>query len=57
MATRRPLNNVEQLLAKKNTETPGPAPKRRTLKPFRAADHPSRDFRGETMVNGVKMRV
>lgn len=35
-------------------------PKRRKLtdpQPFKAADHPSRDFRGEKMVNGVKMRV
>jgi hypothetical protein len=26
-------------------------------KPFRAADHPGRDYRGEKVVKGVKYRV
>lgn len=31
--------------------------KKRPLRPFRAADHPHRDFRGERIVNGKKIRV
>lgn len=31
--------------------------KKRPFRPFRAADHPHRDFRGEKIVNGKKIRV
>lgn len=34
-----------------------PAPQRRRLAPFKAADFPRKDSRGEVLKNGVKWRV
>lgn len=34
-----------------------PAPQRRRLTPFKAAALPRKDFRGQTIKNGVKWRV
>jgi len=28
-----------------------------SFKPFKASEHPDRDYRGEKVVNGVKMRT
>lgn len=53
MATRRPFTPKKS----DAPEPPTTAPKLRKPTPFKAADHPHRDFRGEKIVNGVKMRI
>lgn len=50
-----PFNSKNAPDNRRKVASPVPTPA--APKPFVAADHPGRDFRGEKVVNGVKMRV